>query len=129
MAGVVTAVIALICVCNTVFFEKYYINDRLNLLRSSYEDLKTVRLDKDYTVDKVIDEIVEINSVHNIHTILIDTNWNGIYGSHSNYNEMIMRYQSMVLGHELHGNVEIIEENDEFIEYSIKIPKKIKQSV
>ena len=114
MAGVVTAVIALICVCNTVFFEKYYINDRLNLLRSSYEDLKTVRLDKDYTVDKVIDEIVEINSVHNIHTVLIDTNWNGVYGSHSNYKEMIMRYQSMIFGHELHGDVEIIEENDEF---------------
>ena len=67
MAGVVTAVIALICVCNTVFFEKYYINDRLNLLRSSYEDLKTVRLDKDYTVDKVIDEIVEIISLCDDH--------------------------------------------------------------
>lgn len=114
MAGLVTAVIALICVCNTVFFEKYYINDRLNLLRSSYEDLKSVRLDEDYTVDNVIDKIVEINSVHNIHTILIDTNWNGVYGSHSNYNEMILRYQSMIFGHELRGNVEIIEDNDEF---------------
>lgn len=114
MAALVTSVVALICVCNTIFFEKYYIGNRLKLLRSSYEDLKSVRLDEDYTVDNVINKIVEINSVHNIHTILIDTNWNGVYGSHSNYQEMINKYRDMVLGFGLKGNVEVIQENDEY---------------
>ena len=48
MAALVTAVVALICVFNSAFFESYYVNERVDLLESSYKEVKDVYFDEDY---------------------------------------------------------------------------------
>lgn len=112
MAALVTAVIVLICVLNSTFFESYYINDRVNLLIRSYNDLKSVYLDDEYSIDKVVEKIVQLNTLHNINTCFIDSNWNVVYSSQNNSNEMIIRYMENLFNKET--NVVIIEENTEY---------------
>lgn len=112
MAALVTAVVVLICVLNSTFFESYYINDRVNLLIRSYNDLKEVYLDEEYSIDKAVEKIVQINTVHNINTCFIDSNWNIVYSSQNNADEMIIRYKENLFNKET--NILIIEENSEY---------------
>ena len=62
MAAVITIVVVLICVFNYAFFEKYYINDRLKLLKNSYNEMKELCLSEDYKIDDVKEFISQKDS-------------------------------------------------------------------
>lgn len=112
MAALVTAVVVLICVLNSTFFEKYYINDRVRLLIRSYNELKAVKLDEDYTIDKMEDKINQINSLYSINTFLIDSKWNVIYSSQNDKNDTLKWFKEMIFNN--HGGIEIVQENEEY---------------
>ncbi len=112
MAALVTAVVVLICVVNSTFFENYYINDRVNLLIRSYNELKEVYLDDDYSIDKAVEKVVQLNTLHNINTCFIDSNWNVVYSSQNNSKEMILRYKENLFNKDT--GVIVIVENTEY---------------
>lgn len=112
MATVITIVVALICLCNYAFFEKYYINDRVNLLRNSYEQLKTVCLSKEYDIDEVEKIIIELNSVHSVHSTYIDNKWHIVYSSKTNNKDTLIFFQEMIFNQ--NSDIETIEENKEY---------------
>ena len=110
--GLMAGTIMLCWLLNTVFLQSYYINDRVTLLIRSYNDLKEVYLDEEYSIDKAVEKIVQINTVHNINTCFIDSNWNIVYSSQNNADEMIVRYKENLFNKET--NILIIEENSEY---------------
>lgn len=112
MATVITIVVALICLCNYAFFEKYYINDRVKLLRNSYEQLKKVCLSEDYDIDAVEDIIIKLNSVHSVHSTYVDNKWHIVYSSRSNNKDTLAFFQELIFNQ--NNDVEIIEENKEY---------------
>lgn len=117
MAALVTAVVALICVFNSAFFESYYVNERVDLLESSYKEVKDVYFDEDYTRDRVVEKILQISNLHNINTYFIDSQWNVIYSSHNNMKEALRRIQEMIFKeehNEFFADKVIIEETEEF---------------
>ena len=118
MAALVTAVVALICVFNSTYFETYYINDRVDLLKSSYNEVKEVYLDEEYTRDRVVEKIMQISNLHNINTYFVDSKWNIIYSSHNDMKAALRRIQEMIFKEEEHNELfadkVIIEENEAF---------------
>ncbi len=117
MAALVTAVVALICVFNSAFFETYYVNGRVDLLKSSYNEVKEVYSDENYTRDRVVEKIMQISNLHNINTYFIDSKWNVIYSSHSDMKDALRRIQEMIFKgehNELFADKVLIEETEEF---------------
>lgn len=117
MAALVTAVVALICVFNSTYFETYYVNERVDLLKSSYKEVKSLYFDEEYTRDRVVEKIIQISNFHNINTYFVDSKWNIIYSSHNDMKEALRRIQEMVFKedhNELFADKVIIEETEEF---------------
>ncbi len=112
MATVITIVVALICLCNYAFFEKYYINERVNLLRKSYEQLKTVCLSEEYDIDAVEEIIIKLNSVYNVHSTYIDNKWHIVYSSRTDNKDALIFFQELIFNP--NNDVEVIEENKEY---------------
>lgn len=118
MAAVITIVVVLICVVNYLFFERYYIRDRVDLLRDSFEKLKKECLSDDYNIDELKSIIIETESLHNVHTTYFDNKWNIVYSSKGNNKETLILFQHMLF--DKHPNIEQIEESSEYsiVKYS-----------
>lgn len=112
MAVLVTAVIALICIIDTVFFEKYYFDSRTKELRNSYESLKSVFESDGYSEDDVDDEILRINSLYNINVFVIDGEWNMVYSSQNNFSDALRWIQDILFS--MSVRKDILEENSEY---------------
>lgn len=112
MASIIMAVIVLICVVNSTLFENYYINNRLDNLRSSFYYLTEVYQNGDST--EISDEIQQIYAFHNINTCVIDGNWTIKYTSQYDADYIVRLVQEIIFSNENNNN-SIIEETDEYI--------------
>ncbi|MGN0374952.1 MAG: sensor histidine kinase [Butyrivibrio sp.] len=112
MAAVVTSVVILICVLNSTLFETYYINNRVNLLCQSYNELKTVYMDQDSSRHDIEEKIIQLDTFYNINTCLIDSNWNVIYISSSEVEDTLHRFQDSIFNN--NRNSVIIMETSEY---------------
>ena len=112
MAAVITIVVVLICVFNYAFFEKYYINDRLKLLKNSYNEMKELCLSDDYKIDDVKEFISKKDSLYGIKTTYIDNKWNVVFSSGMNDKDTIVFFQDMIFNKAPY--IEVIEENKEY---------------
>ena len=112
MAAVVTSVVILICVLNSTLFETYYINNRVNLLCQSYNELKAVYMDKDSSRHAIEEKIIQLDTFYNINTCLIDSNWNVIYISSSEVEDTLHRFQDSIFNN--NRNSVIITETSEY---------------
>lgn len=125
MAGIVASVIIAICVLNSTLFEKYYTNNRLRELENSYESVaqtlnQAVNSESnDGTYDAELegelkDKIVEISSLHNINTFVVDpSTWEIKYASQATEKEVVSRwFQEVIIG--ISGNLDVLEETDDY---------------
>ncbi len=112
MAVLVTAVIALICVLDTMLFERYYFNGRIKELKQSYASLKSVITSSYYDGESVENEIQRINSLYNINVFVLDGEWNMAYSSQSNSEDTIRWIQEVLFSKSAQKT--ILEENSEY---------------
>ncbi len=112
MAVLLTAVIALICVLDTVLFEGYYFDRKTKELKASYESLKAVMTTFGYDSKSVENEIARINTLYNINVFVVDGEWNMAYSSQSNADNTIRWIQDILFSSSVKKDV--LEENGEY---------------
>lgn len=66
IAAIVLTVVGVICLLNSIFFEKYYIKDREKKLVNSYNEMKEVLVSDGISSDSVRKKMLSINALHNI---------------------------------------------------------------
>lgn len=81
IAAIVLTVVGVICLLNSIFFEKYYIKDREKKLVNSYNEMKEVLVSDGISSDSVRKKMLSINALHNINVFLVDSNWKTVYST------------------------------------------------
>lgn len=112
MAVLLTAVIALICILDTVLFEGYYFDRKTKELKASYTSLKTIMTTSGYDSESVENEIARINTLYNINVFVIDGEWNMVYSSQINADNTIRWIQDILFSSSVKKDV--LEENSEY---------------
>ena len=84
IAAIVLTVVGVICLLNSIFFEKYYIKDREKKLVNSYNEMKEVLVSDGISSDSVRKKMLSINALHNINVFLVDSNWKTVYSTQNN---------------------------------------------
>lgn len=112
MAGLVVAVVGLLCILNTILFEKVYMKNRIEELKDSYSEVREVILDPDSTDYLIKDCIMQINALHNINVFVIDSNWCMAYSSQNNFNDAIRWFQEVLFNRNIKNDT--IEENNDY---------------
>lgn len=122
MAAVITIVVVLICVFNYAFFERYYIDDRQDLLKSSFDKLKERCLDGEYRIDEVKAYAAELDTLYGIKSTYINNKWDVVFASGIDDGDMIIFFQDMIF--DKNPYAEIIEETDEYAIINLTSPKQ-----
>ena len=112
MAGLVTAVIVIICILNATVFEKYYYSNKVKELKYSYSELKQVFSESGNTKEDVEAEIRQINSLHNISVFILNSKWEIVYSSQANSYSDIRWFMDVLFGGK---KQEVKEETEEYI--------------
>lgn len=111
MAAIVTSVVALICILNATLFERYYMNDRINELKSSYNSLK--RAISSENEDNVMSEIQSINARHNISVFVVDSRWQVAYSSQNSDEDAVRWFKNVLFNDSV--KKKIIENNSDYM--------------
>lgn len=122
MAAVITIVVVLICVLNYAFFERYYINDRLDLLKSSYNKLKERCLDDEYRIDEVAALAREFDTLYNIKSTYINNKWEIVFAYGIDSDDAIYLFQDMIFNNNPYTIV--VEETEEYSVINITPPNQ-----
>lgn len=115
IAAIVLTVVGVICLLNSIFFEKYYIKDREKKLVNSYNEMKEVLVSDGISSDSVRKKMLSINALHNINVFLVDSNWKTVYSTQNNIENTYRWLQRFIFSGD--RDIELIKENDN---YSIK---------
>ena len=115
LAAIVLTVVGVICLLNSIFFEKYYIKDREKKLVNSYNEMKEVLVSDGISSDSVRKKMLSINALHNINVFLVDSNWKTVYSTQNNIENTYRWLQHFIFSGD--RDIELIKENDN---YSIK---------
>ena len=115
IAAIVLTVVGVICLLNSIFFEKYYIKDREKKLVNSYNEMKEVLVSDGISSDSVRKKMLSINALHNINVFLVDSNWKTVYSTQNNIENTYRWLQHFIFSGD--RDIELIKENDN---YSIK---------
>lgn len=111
MAAIVFAVIVSICVFNTVFLEKFYINNTKKKLTRAFDTVSSMYEGGNTIEDTLGREIQRISNLYGINTFILDTKWNIIYATQSK-GENIKWFQDLLFNKDL--IVETLEDNEKF---------------
>ncbi len=111
MAALVTSVVALICILNATLFERYYMNERINELKSSYDSLKSTITSK--SEDDVLSEIQSINARHNISVFVVDSRWQVAYSSQNSNEDAVKWFKNVLFNSSI--KKKIIENSSDYM--------------
>ena len=110
MAAVVTAVVVIVCVLNTIFFEKYYISDREKTLVSSYEALAK-QMEDGTSDEELVEEIRRINALHGVNVFILDSNWVPAYSTQFYSQDAVRWMQDFIFAMD---DTEILAETEQY---------------
>ena len=112
IAAIVLTVVGVICLLNSIFFEKYYIKDREKKLVNSYNEMKEVLVSDGISSDSVRKKMLSINALHNINVFLVDSNWKTVYSTQNNIENTYRWLQHFIFSGD--RDIELIKENDNY---------------
>ena len=113
MAGLVAALIVVIILLNNFVLEKYYDKNRLNELKTSYEEIYDLYTDNADDDSAILSSLRRTSALHGINVFIINSDWEILYGSQDNNFEYIRWFQDMIFNAD--ADKEVIEEKDNYI--------------